>query len=145
MQKEPELMSSHRHSKSTATYGTVHSEKDLTLAEHSLLTTKIKGPPPIGQQRQNTWSCKKPHPRHSDLHTIRRDLTNTELLPEKEGIVPHIWHPNPWNLHGRDEPLPKPLAVKHNRVYTQESQRAVSNSFTLKGLLWRLTSTKAAV
>jgi len=44
--------------------------------------------------------------------TIGRGLT-MELLCE--GFLPHIRHPNPWDLHWRDEP-PKHLALKTNRT-----------------------------
>lgn len=44
--------------------------------------------------------------------TIRRDLTNMELLPEGQGFVPRIMHPDPWDLQQRHEP-PKTFGLEN--------------------------------
>lgn len=41
-------------------------------------------------------------------------------------LEPQIIHPNPWDLHQRDE-APKCLALKTSMAYTQETQRTIGN------------------
>ena len=52
--------------------------------------------------------------------------------------MPHVKHPNPWDLHWKEEP-PKCLALKTKGTYIQETQRAIGNrDFTPEGLTHRV-------
>lgn len=49
--------------------------------------------------------------------TRRKDLVDPELVPkEKENFMPHVDHPNTWELHWRKKPL-KLLALETSRPY----------------------------
>lgn len=59
-----------------------------------------------------------------------------------EGLILHIRHPNPWDLHWREKPA-KHLALETNRTYIEETQKAVENCWsTLKGDVPRLTRSR---
>lgn len=86
-----------------------------------------------------TQSCQKPDPQHGKLQLGEISQIGSISL-RTEGSVPHIRHPNLWDLHWRDDPhRPKHLPLKTNRAYVQENQSAIGNGdSTLKGLKRRL-------
>jgi len=73
-----EHTSSTGHNKSTATYGAIPSEKDLKTSRIALPQQRIKQSHRDVYGRQRPGLTKTP----PTSATIRRDLTNTDLLPE---------------------------------------------------------------
>lgn len=57
-----------------------------------------KGPYQGGEERPRSSLTANPTP--GVAPPIGRKLTNTKLLPESEGSVPHIRHPNPGTYTG---------------------------------------------
>ena len=73
---------------------------------------------------------KKPHPQHSDLQSggARRNLTNTELLPEELGYVSTSGTPTPGPCTRKTSPQNIWLG-KPKRFTLQEKHRTIRNRF----------------
>lgn len=59
----------------------------------------------------------------------------------EQGFVPHIKHPNPWNLQGRDEPL-NYLALKQQAFASRRAITAVTNTLTCPGTQYKSSGFK---
>ena len=67
----------------------------------------------------------KPHTPNMSMHN-RDGTQKSKLPPEERRLPPHISHPHSYNLNLKDEP-PKRLALKTNRAWVYETQRAAAN------------------
>ena len=65
--------------------------------------------------------------------TLRSDLANTEHLLRNKGSIPHIRHPNPWDLHQRDEPQKIPGFKNQQGLRLREAWVVGNGKSTLKG------------
>lgn len=141
--EDPELTSSHRHTKSTVAYGTIPSEKDLNTS-WTAPSQQIKGAlRQVGEAETYSWQKRHPWCSNSSLGGISQ---SSGVSLRSEEVMSHSRNPKPWEVHW-DKPL-KCLALKSNEAYVQETQRAVVYwNTTCKGLAHKLTchSAKAAV
>lgn len=121
VQEDPELLFSHGHNKSIATW---------KLATQFLHNSGSEGHIKRGRQRCGVATT----PPLSWWSTIGKDLTIQTSSLRNKGSVPHIRHLNPWEMNWRNE-SPKHLTLKTNMAFQfLENHRAVGNGDSiLKG------------
>lgn len=97
---------------------------------------KIKG---LYQDRQERHTCNliKTHTSHGEPQT-RGVLQTPNFSLKSEGSVLKIRHPNPWDLHWRDEP-PKCLILKIHGLASKRTRVIWNRDSALKGFICRIT------
>lgn len=143
-QEDPEVPSSHRHTKTTIKCRTTISKNDLKNSKTDFLQIRIqrKGHIKIGRRGRDVFQSEPTLPIMPVVsQPMKGGISQLQGYPlRSKGSKPHIQVPSPGDLHQGDEP--PCLSLKNSRAYIhiQESQRVVGNrEFVHEGLAHKLT------